>query len=107
VFGLAIHRQGKLHVCGPNTYFAGLDIPFVEGEGCVFYRVDALPLMGGDYYLSVSAHNVADTVMYDFQDRLHIFKVCHFGAAEDAAVVSLSGEWTWHNGSGNQSAQSS
>jgi len=95
VFGLAIHRQGNLHICGPNTYFSGLDIPFIEGAGCVYYRVDQLPLTAGTYHVSVSAHDLADTVMYDYQDRLHVFKVCEFDEAEDSGVVNLSGEWTW------------
>ncbi len=103
VFGLAVHR-GNLHICGPNTYFARLDIPFVEGEGRIHYRVDNLPLTAGTYHLSVSAHNVADTVMYDFQDRLHVFKVCQFDAVEDAGVVSLPGEWKWQGAGGNARA---
>jgi hypothetical protein len=98
VFGLAIHRKGNLHICGPNTQFAGLEIPYVENEGYLSYRVDHLPLMAGTYYLSVSAHNQADTVMYDYQDRLHVFKVCQFLGREDAGVVTLGGEWKWRCG---------
>jgi lipopolysaccharide transport system ATP-binding protein len=95
VFGLAVHRDDGVHVCGPNTHFAGLDIPFVEYEGDVFYRVGGLPLMEGTYLLSVSVHNRADTVMYDYHDRLYAFRVCQFGACEKDAVITLSGEWVW------------
>jgi lipopolysaccharide transport system ATP-binding protein len=95
VFGLAVHRSDGVHICGPNTHFGGLDIPFIEGAGQVLYRVDHLPLMDGTYCLSVSAHNRADTVMYDYHDRLHAFKVCRFGPAEASGVVKLSGEWKW------------
>jgi len=96
VFGLAIHREGNLHICGPNTHFAGLGIPFIEDEGHVSYRVDRLPLTAGTYYLTVSAHDLADTVMYDYQDRLYVFKVCQFGADENVGVVSLGAEWNWN-----------
>jgi lipopolysaccharide transport system ATP-binding protein len=94
VFGLAVHRSDGLHICGPNTHFEGLDIPFVEGAGEVWYRVEHLPLMEGSYLLSVSAHNRADTEMYDFHDRQHAFTVCHFPPAKSSGVVELGGEWT-------------
>lgn len=98
VFGLAVHRNDGLHICGPNTQFASLDIPFVEGEGDVWYRVHCLPLMEGTYYVSVSAHNQTDTVMYDYHDRLYSFKVRQVGKDERYGLVSLSGEWGWHDG---------
>lgn len=98
VFGLAIHRNDGLHVCGPNTHFAGLDIPFVEGEGDVLYRVAHLPLMEGSYLVSVAAHNQADTVMYDYHDRLYTFKVRQVGRGERYGLVRMGGEWEWNCG---------
>jgi len=96
VFGLAIHRNDGLHVCGPNTHFAGLDIPFIEGEGDVSYRVDHLPLMEGTYLVSVAAHNQADTTMYDYHDRLYTFKVRQVGRGERYGLVGMGGEWEWN-----------
>jgi lipopolysaccharide transport system ATP-binding protein len=93
VFGLAVHRNDGLHICGPNTQLAGLNLPSVEGEGEVFYHVDHLPLMEGGYLVSVSAHNEADTVMYDYHDRLHTFKVRQVSEGERYGLVSLGGEW--------------
>jgi len=95
VFGLAVYRSDGVHVCGPNTYFAGMDIPYVEGEGDVLYRVDHLPLMEGTYSLSVAVVNQPDTVTYDHQDRLHTFRVRQVGRGERYGVVSLEGEWEW------------
>ncbi|MCK4316474.1 MAG: Wzt carbohydrate-binding domain-containing protein, partial [Anaerolineae bacterium] len=95
---LAVHRNDGLHVCGPNTQFAGLDIPSIEGEGAILYRVDRLPLMEGTYLLSVSAHNQADTVMYDYHDRLYTFKVRQVVKGERYGLVSLEGEWEWNDG---------
>ncbi len=95
VFGLAVHRSDGVHICGPNTRFGDLSIPLIEGQGEVLYTVDSLPLMEGEYYLSVSAHNRADTVMYDYQDRLYAFRVCGFSGAQANGVVSLGGDWAW------------
>jgi lipopolysaccharide transport system ATP-binding protein len=98
IFGLAVHRNDGLHICGPNTQFASLDIPFVEGEGDIWYRVDDLPLMEGTYFVSVSAHNQADTVMYDYHDRLYSFKVRQVGKGERYGLMRLGGEWEWRDG---------
>jgi lipopolysaccharide transport system ATP-binding protein len=97
VFGLAVFRDDGLHMCGPNTQFAGMDIPFIGGEGIVLYRVARLPLMEGTYLVSVAAHNQADTVMFDYQDRLYSFKVCQFEASEQSGAVNIVGEWKWSN----------
>jgi ABC-type polysaccharide/polyol phosphate transport system ATPase subunit len=93
IFGLAVYRNDGVHVCGPNTGFGGLQIPFVQGEGEIVYRVDHLPLMEGTYQVSVSAHDEADTTMYDFHDRLYAFAVRQTGSAERYGLVSLDGRW--------------
>ncbi len=93
VFGLAIHRSDGVHITGPNTRFAGLEIPYVEGEGTVRYTVAALPLLEGLYFISVSAHNWEDTEMYDYQDRLYPFRVLS-SEGEQYGVITLEGEWS-------------
>ena len=95
VFGLAVYRSDGVHICGPNTYFAGVDIPYVDGEGEVFYRVDRLPLMEGSYLLVVAAHNEPDTVMYDHHDRMYSFEVRQVGRGEQYGMTSLGGAWEW------------
>jgi len=95
VFGIAVHRMDGVHVCGPNTAFSGLRIPFIEGEGEIVYRVDALPLMEGSYMLSVGLHNQADTAMYDYHDRLHAFRVRQVGTGERYGLVTMKGTWEW------------
>jgi lipopolysaccharide transport system ATP-binding protein len=95
VFGLAVNRDDGVHISGPNTHFAGLDIPRIEGEGYVSYRVEALPLMEGTYWVSASVHNRADTVMYDYRDRMYVFRVRRTAHGERYGVMSLGGEWTW------------
>ncbi len=92
VFGLAIHRSDGVHITGPNTRFAGLEIPYVEGEGTVRYTVPALPLLEGLYFISVSAHNWEDTEMYEYQDRLYAFRVFPCDG-ERYGVVTLHGAW--------------
>jgi len=96
VFGLAVHRSDGTHITGPNTQFAGLDFPFIKGDGNVMYRVDHLSLMEGSYLLSVSVVNQDSTLMYDYHDRLYPFRVRQVGdKGERYGLVSLGGEWEW------------
>jgi len=94
VFGLAIHRSDGVHITGPNTQFAGLDIAATVGEGIVIYTVPELPLLEGLYAISIAAHNWEDTEMYDYHDRLYSFRVLP-GEKEKYGVVILNGNWTW------------
>jgi len=93
VFGLALHHQNGAHICGPNTNFGGLDIPLVEGEGEVVYRIPSMPLLEGTYLLSVAVHEKSDIEMYDYQDRLYPFRVYPGQSLERYGLVTLNGSW--------------
>jgi len=95
-FGLAIYHQNGTHICGPNTHFGGLYIPFVEGEGRVVYRIPSLDLLEGTYLLSVAVVNGADTEMYDYHDRVYSFRVYPGKSRERYGLVTLKGKW-WIN----------
>jgi lipopolysaccharide transport system ATP-binding protein len=96
VFGLAIHRNDGMHVTGPNTRFAGLEIPWIEGRGIVRYKISSLPLLEGTYHISVSSHDWEDIKMFDYHDRRYSFRVlCMVG--ERYGAVSLNGAWSWDN----------
>jgi len=94
VFGLAIHRSDGTHVTGPNTQFAGYEIPQIEGEGMVQYTVPCLPLLEGAYYLSVAVHNWEDTKMFDYHNRLYSFQI-RPSEGERYGIITLRGEWCW------------
>ncbi len=94
VFGMAIHRSDGMHITGPNTQFAGLDISAVAGDGVVAYTISDLPLLEGLYSVSVAVHNWEDTEMYDYHDRLYSFRVLP-GGKEKYGVVTFGGHWAW------------
>lgn len=96
VLGLAIHHQNGAHICGPNTFFGGLDLGVVEGRGAVEYVIPSLPLLEGGYVLSVSAHTRDDSEMFDYHDRLYTFRVARGDHRERFGLVTLGGTWT-HN----------
>lgn len=93
VFGLAIHRNDGLHINGPNTQDAGLDIEWVEGEGEVLYAVDRLALLPGSYEISASCYDRTCTHPYDHHHRRFPFRVHPAGVRERHGLVYLAGTW--------------
>lgn len=97
VFGLAIHRQDGLHLCGPNTGFGQEIRPTLSGAGTVRYAVPYLPLLDGLYQISVAVVNSLDTETYDYHDRLYPFRVQNRGARarEHLGLLTLRGNWEY------------
>jgi lipopolysaccharide transport system ATP-binding protein len=95
VFGVAVHRQDGIHLTGPNTGLAGLDIGEVYGRGKVIYRIPSLPLLEGLYYFTIAVHNHNDTEMFDYHDRAYPFRILNHGreVEERFGLVTMHGEW--------------
>lgn len=95
IFGMAIHRQDGTHITGPNTCFAGLDVPTLDGTGTVTYRIPALPVLEGLYAISVAATNRSDTEIFDYHDRCYPFRVLNESGPvrERFGLVTLQGQW--------------
>ena len=93
VFGLAIYHQNGAHICGPNTDFSGLRIPFVEGSGEVIYRIPKLALLDGAYLITVAVVDRSDSETYDYHDRAYPFRVSTGTSPERYGLVTLNGEW--------------
>lgn len=94
VFGLAIHHQNGVHLCGPNTQFEGLQLPATPGRGSVVYCIPALSLLEGGYEISVAAVNGSDSETYDYHDRLYPFRVSPGRQRERYGLVTLNGAWS-------------
>ncbi len=93
MFGIAIHHEEGAHVSGPNTVYAGFDIPRIHGVGYVDYAVDALPLLAGQYTLTAAIYDHWETGAYDHHDQMYRFRV-RPGHAERYGLVTLNGRWS-------------
>lgn len=93
VFGVGINHQNGAHLFGPNTKFGQLTLDEIHGHGIVCYRIEALPLLEGQYVISAAAHNISDTVTYDYHDRAYHFRVAYSSARTGYGMVDLGGEW--------------
>jgi lipopolysaccharide transport system ATP-binding protein len=100
VFGLAIHSQTGVHICGPNTEFGGFHIPSVEGEGVIIYRVPELCLLEGAFQVSVAVVEAGTSETFDYHDRAYPFRVSAGRSRERYGAITLGGEWSMEQGSG-------
>lgn len=99
IFGMAIHRHDGVHITGPNTSFAGLTLPRVEGRGTVCYSIRFLPLLEGLYHITVAATNHDDTEIFDYHDRAYPFRVVNQNGnpRERYGLLTLQGEWKYES----------
>jgi lipopolysaccharide transport system ATP-binding protein len=94
VFGIGIHHQNGVHVCGPNTQFDGLRIPGHRGRGQVVYHIQELPLLEGAYVMSVAAVDAGDGEVYDYHDRAYPLRVLSGRHRERYGIIALGGSWS-------------
>lgn len=95
VFGLAIHHEGGILLAGPNTRFAGLEIPTIQGAGYVDLTIAAVPLLTGRYYVSASIYDETLVHPYDYHDRLYRLTIQSEGGRERFGTIALGGDWNW------------
>ncbi len=93
VFGFGINHQNGVHIFGPNTKFAALELEHLDGSGVVSYHIAELPLLEGQYTLSVAAVNDSDTITYDYHDRAYHFRVAYSPLRAGYGMVQLRGDW--------------
>jgi lipopolysaccharide transport system ATP-binding protein len=97
VFGVALYTENGTHVNGPNTRFAGVDIPAIEGTGYVDYHVERLPLLAGRYFVTVAVTGREMTDILDHQHRAYNFVVQPTPqVTERAGLVLIPSTWTFH-----------
>jgi hypothetical protein len=93
VCGMAIRRGDGLLVAGTNTL---LDHVTVSGDQpgrviSIRYDIDSLSLLAGGYSVQVSAHDIADSVMYDFSDPAASFHIENSDG--HVGVLEMHGNW--------------
>lgn len=95
IFGIAIHRADGVHITGPNTSFAGLDLGTVKGAGVITYTLPNLMLLEGSYQVSVAVTDRQDREMFDYHDRCYLFQVDNkdHEVQERYGMLTLNGKW--------------
>jgi ABC-type polysaccharide/polyol phosphate transport system ATPase subunit len=93
VFGVAIHGEDGAQISGLNTRRSNYDIPYVEGDGVITYKVASLPLLPGAYQLTVTAYDTECIIPYDHHHRMYTLVVESGTGAEHQGFVYLPSEW--------------
>jgi len=93
--GVAVFRADTLTlVFGHSTVGSPVDLS-LSGECVVDYRLPSLPLLGGDYILSVALHDRSVARIYDFHDRRYAMAVLDEpGAPLQSGMVRVAADWT-------------
>ena len=87
VAGVAISNHLDLLVYGTNTRVQGIELPPVSGRRRVAFRFDSIPMVEGQYYVTVAVHPKVGPE-YHRLDRAVSFKV--FSDAADEGVLYLN-----------------
>ncbi len=87
VFGIAVYDLEGRVVFGSNTLMLGVDVPVLSGHGEVRFSIPSVPLLDGDYLLTVAAHNKGGGTVYDWHDQQYRFEVMNPGFAEGLVYV--------------------
>ncbi len=94
-FGLAIFRQDGVHVNGPNTKLAGIDMGLIQGPGLVRYQVESLPLMPARYQVTTAVHDSQTHRCYDYHENAYTFHVVPGSATELEGLLAIPATWDW------------
>lgn len=94
-FGLGIYREDGVHVNGPNSRLAGIDMGLVEGNGVVHYQIEQLPLMPANYVVTTAIHDSRYPRCYDYHKDAYSFRIVPGGTNELLGIIKIPAIWKW------------
>lgn len=80
--GIAIHDMEGRVIYGANTDLLGVDLGVLSGSGVVEFAVADVPLLDGDYPITVGAVTHDGAKVYDWHDQRYHFSVMNPGRAD-------------------------
>jgi len=87
VCGIALYNSAGVMMYGTNSHLQGVDLPPLDGEGVISFRVQEVPVLDGTYRLSVGLHTWGGLV-YDHWEQQVPFEI--HAPGRDIGVVRLS-----------------
>ena len=86
---LAIYDEDGVQVFGTTTEIAGVPLGRIDAGGVVSAHFDELPLLDGDYTVSVKFTAVGGHIVYDWRQQAVAFKVMHPGAERGRVALPV------------------
>jgi ABC-type polysaccharide/polyol phosphate transport system ATPase subunit len=96
VFGIGIFKDDDTHITGPNTKFHNFKIDSIKGKGKMYYTIDKLPLLEGNYLVTVAIHSYNNFTPYDVHTKLYNFRVYN-GNIKDFGTFYINAKWKIKN----------
>lgn len=90
VFGIIFYYQDT-YCYGTTTEFKGCDTGLVYGRGYVDFIVEKLPLIAGEFEVTVAVASSDYKTQYDWHNRLYSFNV--HNQMRDLGIFSVDGSW--------------
>lgn len=88
VVGVAIYNHLDQLIYGTNTALRSVDLGTVHGTRGLRFDFGAIPMVEGQYFVTVAAHSRDEAIQYHWLERQLSFKV--FSAIGEAGVVHLN-----------------
>jgi lipopolysaccharide transport system ATP-binding protein len=90
-FGLTISRPDEFSCYDITTAADGHVLPTLHGSGRIGIRFDRLDLVGGDYFVNVSAHEPGWSYSYD--SHWHVYPLRVRSARKERGVLRVPHAW--------------
>jgi ABC-type polysaccharide/polyol phosphate transport system ATPase subunit len=97
VFGIAIYKEGSIHICESNTNTGDCDIDYIKGKGSVEYIVDSIPFLPGNYLFTVSIYDFSSRHAYDHWEKCLTFNVVENKLVKEKfGIFLIPSEWRYY-----------
>jgi ABC-type polysaccharide/polyol phosphate transport system ATPase subunit len=87
LFGIAIYDQDGNHIFGTNTKINDVAVPVADGEGVVSFEFGRVPLLDGDYLVTLAIQTTDEGTVYDWRECAWSFSVMN--PTRTVGIVSL------------------
>lgn len=94
-FEVSLFRDDGLQLAGGGAYPVGPPAGALTGSGTVIYRMERLPLLPGEYRLTVMVHDGRPEHAYDCHELAYALEVPAGGDERYEGFVRLAASWDW------------
>lgn len=95
VFGLGVYHESGVHLSGPNSKLAGVEQPIIEpGRGFIDIILDPVPMLPGNYSLTLSVYSADVLHCYDLWDHALSLPVRPGPSQDRYGLIDLNAKWT-------------
>ncbi|CAN5727725.1 ABC transporter ATP-binding protein [soil metagenome] len=90
VFVLSLHTHDGHLIYGDNTWVQGHELPPLQGAGEIAFVFDSIPLLEGNYPVTVGVHSLHGGVMFDWREQQEHVDVVNPSEAWGSVAVPTS-----------------